>query len=75
MRVHYLYCHPLSESFHSALLAEALAGLKVAGHEVDLLDLYKEGFDSVMSAEARRNYHDPSRNRAGSNVHCTVAAR
>jgi putative NADPH-quinone reductase len=65
MKVQYLYCHPLPECFHAALLAEALAGLKVAGHDVDLLDLYKEGFDPVMSAEARRNYCDPSRNRLG----------
>lgn len=40
MRVLYVYCHPLPESFHAAIRKEALAGLKAAGHEVDLLDLY-----------------------------------
>ena len=65
MRVLYLYCHPLPESFHAALRAEALAGLAEAGHEVDLLDLYAEGFDPVLSAEARRHYHDTARNRSG----------
>ena len=49
MRVHYVYCHPLPESFHAAIRGEALAGLKEAGHAVDLCDLYAEKFDPVMS--------------------------
>jgi putative NADPH-quinone reductase len=64
MRVHYVYCHPLAESFHAAIRAEALAGLAAGGHEVDLLDLYAENFDPVLSAQARRDYHDPALNRA-----------
>ena len=40
-----------------------MAGLAEAGHEVDLLDLYAEGFDPVLTAERRRDYHDPARNR------------
>jgi NAD(P)H dehydrogenase (quinone) len=65
MRVLYLYCHPLPESFHAAIRARAVAGLAVARHEVDLLDLYAEKFDPVMSEAARRDYHDTSRNQAG----------
>jgi putative NADPH-quinone reductase len=65
MRVLYLYCHPLPESFHAAIRARAVAGLAVARHEVDLLDLYAEKFDPVMSEAARRDYHDSSRNQAG----------
>jgi len=65
MRVLYIYCHPLPESFHAAIRAHALAGLKAGGHEIDLLDLYAEGFDPVLSADARRHYHDTSRNQAG----------
>jgi putative NADPH-quinone reductase len=65
VRVLHLYCHPLEESFHAAIRAAAGDGLARAGHEVDLLDLYAEGFDPVLSAEARRRYHDTSRNRAG----------
>ncbi len=65
MKVLYLYCHPLPESFHAGIRAEALAALKKAGHAVDLCDLYAEGFDPVMSAEGRRDYHDTTRNRAG----------
>src|SRR5258708_10612071 len=63
MRVLYVYCHPLDDSFHAAIRKEALAGLKDACHEIDLLDLYAEGFDPVLTAERRRDYHDPERNR------------
>ena len=31
MRVLYVYCHPLPESFHAAVRKEALAGLEAAG--------------------------------------------
>jgi putative NADPH-quinone reductase len=65
MRVLYLYCHPLPESYHGALLAVALAGLARAGHEVDLCDLYGEGFDPVLDAAERRGYHDLPGNRRG----------
>lgn len=63
MHVLYVYCHPLDDSFHAAIRKEALDGLLEAGHEVDLLDLYAENFDPVLSAERRRDYHDPERNR------------
>jgi NAD(P)H dehydrogenase (quinone) len=69
MRVLYVYCHPLLESFHAAILQEALAGLKQAGHNVDLLDLYAESFDPVLTAERRRDYHDPVRNRANNQAY------
>lgn len=61
----YVYCHPLPESFHAAIREAALAGLAQAGHHVDLLDLYAEGFDPVLSAEGRRHYHDVTRNQRG----------
>ncbi|MGA7810004.1 NAD(P)H-dependent oxidoreductase [Bradyrhizobium sp.] len=69
MRVLYVYCHPLDDSFHAAIRNEALAALKIAGHTVDLLDLYAEGFDPVLTAERRRDYHDPARNRANNQPH------
>ena len=61
----YVYCHPLAESFHAAIREAALAGLAEAGHRVDLLDLYAEGFDPVLTAEGRRHYHDVSVNQQG----------
>jgi len=63
MRVLYLYAHPLEESFHHAIREEARAGLREAGHAVDLCDLYAEGFDPVLSAAERRGYHDLPANR------------
>ena len=65
MRILYLYCHPLPESFHAAIRVEALAGLQAAGHEVDLLDLYAEKFDPVLTEEGRRHYHDEPINQSG----------
>jgi NAD(P)H dehydrogenase (quinone) len=65
MRILYIYCHPLPESFHAAIRVKALVALTDAGHSVDLLDLYAEKFDPVLSEEARRHYHDVSRNQAG----------
>ena len=55
MKVLYVYCHPLPESFHAAIRHEALAGLSEAGHTSDLCDLYAEKFDPVMWAEERRD--------------------
>ena len=65
MRVLYIYCHPLPESFHAGLRVEALAGLAAAGHDVDLLDLYAEGFDPVLTERGRRHYHDTTVNQQG----------
>ena len=58
MKVLYLYCHPLPDSFHGAIRARALESLKAAGHETDLLDLYAEDFDPVLRADGRARYHD-----------------
>ena len=65
MKVLYVYCHPLPESFHAGIRVEAMAGLKAAGHEVDLFDLYAEKFDPVLSEQGRRHYHDESVNQVG----------
>lgn len=65
MRVLYVYCHPLAESFHAGIKAAAVAALERAGHAVDICDLYAEGFDPVLSAEGRRAYHDERANQRG----------
>jgi NAD(P)H dehydrogenase (quinone) len=62
MRVLYLYAHPLPESFHGAIHAAAKEGLAQAGHDVDVCDLYADGFNPVLGAEERRAYHDLSVN-------------
>ena len=57
MRVLYVYCHPLDDSFHAAIRKEALAALQGAGHMVDLLDLY---------APDRKNSSPPPAHRGAS---------
>lgn len=62
MRALLVYCHPVPESFNAAVRDATIRGLTSAGYEVDLLDLYAEGFDPVLSAEDRRNYLTPEIN-------------
>jgi putative NADPH-quinone reductase len=60
-----LYAHPLADSLHARLRETIVGTLTDAGHEVDLCDLYGEGFDPVLSADSRSRYFDPMRNREG----------
>ncbi len=58
MRVMVLHAHPVAESYNRALCNAVLETLAAHGHEPDLVDLYAEGFDPVMSREGRLKYHD-----------------
>jgi putative NADPH-quinone reductase len=69
MRILYIYCHPVPESFHGAIRTMAVDGLAAGGHDVDLCDLHAEGFNPVLDAQMRRDYEDVSRNRAGIEEH------
>jgi putative NADPH-quinone reductase len=69
MRVLYLYCHPLADSYHAGIRAAALSSLRAAGHEVDLCDLYAEGFEPILTEAMRRDYHDTSLNQRGLEAH------
>jgi putative NADPH-quinone reductase len=64
VRVLVVYAHPVEESFVSALHQCVVTALRVAGHEVDDCDLYREGFSPVLTGEERRAYHDVEANRA-----------
>lgn len=64
MRVLVVFAHPSQQSFAAAIREAAMRGLDRAGHEVDLLDLYAEGFDRAMSLAEWETHEDPSRNRA-----------
>jgi NAD(P)H dehydrogenase (quinone) len=48
--------HPTPDSFCHALAARAASGLRAAGHEVAVMDLYRDGFQAAMNAEERRAY-------------------
>ena len=62
MRVLVVLAHPVAESFAHAIHRSAVTALIRAGHEVRELDLYGIGFDPVMSAEDRLDYHTPGAN-------------
>lgn len=62
MRVLLIHAHPVETSFSAQLRDTARAALEGAGHTVDLLSLYDEGFDAVLSREERLNYHDEAIN-------------
>jgi len=59
-----VYAHPCEESFNAALHRETVAALTRGGWEVDDCDLYAEGFDPVLTAQERRDYHDTRVNTA-----------
>ncbi|QGQ99335.1 NAD(P)H dehydrogenase [Paenibacillus psychroresistens] len=42
---------PNHRSYSAALLAAVMRGLTTKGHKIDLIDLYTDGFNPVMSAE------------------------
>jgi putative NADPH-quinone reductase len=56
MRLLLVVTHPLEDSFTMAVAQAAREALLARGHEVDWLDLYRVGFDPVLSAEERRGY-------------------
>ena len=47
MRVLVVHAHPLRDSFAAVLRDVIVAKLREGDHEVDLCDLYGEGFDPV----------------------------
>ena len=62
MRILVLYAHPVETSFVAALHDAVTATLRAGGHAVDDCDLYREGFDPVMSRQERIDYHDTAIN-------------
>jgi putative NADPH-quinone reductase len=54
-----VYSHPDPASFCAHLRDRAVGVLHAAGHDVDLLDLYAEGFTPELSADERRTHRDP----------------
>jgi NAD(P)H dehydrogenase (quinone) len=63
MRIHIVFAHPSETSFIHALNDEIGEILRGNGHQVDVLDLYVDRFDPVMSGQMYRDYLDPVANR------------
>ena len=58
MRVAVILAHPNRESFAHELARRAISGLRTAGHDVELVDLYAIGFTAAMSRDERAAYHE-----------------
>jgi putative NADPH-quinone reductase len=61
-RVLLIHAHPVETSYSAQLRDVVRETLEKAGHEIDLLSLYDEGFDAVLSREERLHYHDEAVN-------------
>ena len=70
MRCLVVFCHPSETSFGAAILETARTALGDAGHELRVIDLYRERFDPVLSPDEWESYMtDPARNVAGVRPH------
>ena len=56
MRYLVVFCHPSETSFGAAILETARTALCGAGHEVRVINLYRDGFDPVLSVEEWHSY-------------------
>ncbi|MEM5472814.1 NAD(P)H-dependent oxidoreductase [Hoeflea sp. AS60] len=63
MHILVVHAHPVASSFNANLFRMAVDRLRKNDHQVDVIDLYKDGFNPVMSEDERSNYHDPEINR------------
>lgn len=54
-----VYAHPLADSLAASLRAAVTDGLETAGHEVDLIDLYADGFDPRLTVAERTKFFEP----------------
>lgn len=57
MKALVVIAHPCDDSFSHAAAERAVTGLTAAGHQVDTIDLYAEGYRTAMSYEERVAYH------------------
>lgn len=59
MRILVVLAHPLEESFAAGVAETVCRKLTANGHTVDLLDLYREGFDPRLTPSERSRYFAP----------------
>ena len=70
MRCLVVFCHPSETSFGAAILETARTAIRGAGHELRVIDLYRERFDPVLSTEEWHSYlADTARNIAAVRDH------
>lgn len=69
MRTLVVYCHPKPDSFTAAVRDAVLDKLRLAGAEVELLDLYAMGFEPALSAQSMDCYLDETCNSQAVDAH------
>ncbi len=65
MHILMVLAHPLEESFAASVARIARETLEARGHTVDLLDLYREGFDPRLTVAERGSYFDKDYDASG----------
>jgi len=56
--VHVVFAHPDRDSFGTAVRDTVVEALEGVGHDVDLADLYAQGFDPVLSKDAHARHRE-----------------
>ena len=58
MKVAIVFNHPYEGSYCNAILNSVTCGLKQANHEADIINLDKDGFNPVMTAQDLKAFRD-----------------
>ena len=53
-----VFCHPRRDSFSGAILDRFIAGAESVGHDVEVADLYGEGFDPRLTLRDLEQFND-----------------
>ncbi len=69
MRILVIHAHPVDTSFGAALSRQVRTTLEGRGHEVRVLDLYRMGFDPVLSPDEHLAYETAGPHRAALDEH------
>mgnify|MGYP001317836664 CR=1 FL=1 len=70
-----VYCHPNSESFSKAVLEQVVERLKHQQVDYELIDLYEDDFQPVLTKCELNRYLDTSVNRQGIEPHIEALQR
>ncbi len=54
-----VFCHPKPDEPALGLLEATIGGLSDAGHTVEVIDLYRDGFDAALSIDEWHTYTTP----------------
>ncbi|MDH3743199.1 MAG: NAD(P)H-dependent oxidoreductase [Hyphomicrobiales bacterium] len=69
MKALVIYCHPSPASFNAAILERVVATLEQAQADVQVIDLYRDGFDPALCLKDWQAYEDCSCNTNGIEAH------